>query len=73
MKRIVLISILVPLVLSLAGCTIVEKHYIRRGPRPHAPLSMQTHRRQMLPPRRYPLHPGGPPYELRRRKGYYVH
>jgi len=73
MKRIVLISILVPWLLSSAGCTIVEKHYVRRGPRPHESLSMRTYSRQMLPPRRLPVRPGGPPNGLRHRKGRYAH
>ncbi|MGB2809506.1 MAG: hypothetical protein WBC22_17320 [Sedimentisphaerales bacterium] len=67
MRRTLLISMLVSLVLWLAGCTIVEEHYVRRGPRPYVSLSRRTYRGPMPPPRVHRIRPGGPTYELRHR------
>ena len=73
MRRILFISMLVSLVLWLAGCTVVKEHYVQRGPRPYASLSRRTYRGPMLPPRVHRIRPGGPTYGLRHRKGHYVH
>ncbi|MHC4643483.1 MAG: hypothetical protein ACYS32_17720 [Planctomycetota bacterium] len=73
MKRIILISMFVSLVLSLTGCTVVKEHYVRRGPSPHASLSHRRYSRPVLPPRRYPAHPGRPSYRSRHRRSHYVH
>lgn len=68
MKRIVLISMFVSLVLSLTGCTVVKEHYVRRSPRPYASLSHRRHVRPVLPPVRHPVHPRRSPYRLRQQR-----
>ncbi|MHC4692594.1 MAG: hypothetical protein ACYS67_07620 [Planctomycetota bacterium] len=70
MKRIMLISMLVSLVLSLTGCTVVKEHYVHRGPR-H--ISMRTHRRPIPHPGRHPVRPGRTHYGWRNRRNYHVH
>ncbi|MDH4238521.1 MAG: hypothetical protein OEW48_03055 [Phycisphaerae bacterium] len=70
MKRILMISMLVSLVLWLTGCTVVKEHYVQRGPRQ---LSMRTQRRPMLRPGVHPVRTGRTNYGWRDRRDYYAH
>ena len=72
MKRLFLISMFVSLVLCVTGCTVVKEHYVHRGPVPHAPVSMRTHRRPMPQSRSHPVRHVGPSYRLRNRRDRYV-
>ncbi|MCK4293187.1 MAG: hypothetical protein KAY65_08310 [Planctomycetes bacterium] len=70
MRRLLFVAVLILLALWVAGCEIVESHYVghRRGF--HAPPPMVLHRRPMRSPHGYydrlysphfpAPHPGGP-------------
>ena len=58
MKRAFIITLLIGFTLWLAGCEVVETHYVGHGRRFHAPPPVIVHSRPVYSPPRY--RPGRP-------------